>query len=172
MSQVVDERERIVYCLNQALDIEPENQQAKEKLASMQGESAKVDAPETVYYQDVDITVTNKRVSLSGKTYSMANITSIAMHTEPANRTPGYTMALVGLVIVACSLGFKEEGVIGIIVGLVVLVIGIAYAYDEKTKYFVRIGSASGESNALWHYDKAYIQKVVDAVNEAIVKRG
>jgi len=49
---------------------------------------------------------------------------------------------------------------------------GIAIAVMTKPSYVVRIGSASGEANALVSKDRAFVGKIVNAMNEAIVKRG
>lgn len=128
--------------------------------------------PETTYYQDGNITVTNARAVLGSKTYAMANITSVSMGEIPANRTPGIVIALIGLAILACSASGGSDGIAGIIGGLVVAGFGAFLAYAVKTQYVVKIGSASGESNALTSNDREYIQKIVNAINEAIIKRG
>ena len=128
--------------------------------------------PETTYYQDGGITVTNARAVLGAKTYAMANITSVSMGEIPANRAPGVVVALIGLAIAGCSASAGSDGTSGIVIGVIVLGIGIAIAAAVKIQYVVKIGSASGESNALVAKDKEYIQKIVNAVNEAIIKRG
>lgn len=56
--------------------------------------------------------------------------------------------------------------------GFILLVIGIAWLSSLKTTYFVRITAAGGDTNALGDKDYNYIKGVVDALNEAIVKRG
>ena len=128
--------------------------------------------PETTYYQDGGITVTNARAVLGAKTYAMANITSVSMGEIPANRAPGVVVALIGLAIAGCSASAGSDATSGIVIGVIVLGIGIAIAAAVKIQYVVKIGSASGESNALVAKDKEYIQKIVNAVNEAIIKRG
>jgi len=128
--------------------------------------------PETTYYQEGGITVTNARAVLGAKTYAMANITSVSMGEKPANRAPGIVVALIGLAIAGCSATAGSDATGGIVFGIIVLGVGIAIAAAVKTQYVVKIGSASGESNALVAKDKEYIQKIVNAVNEAIIKRG
>lgn len=126
---------------------------------------------ETVYYSDSAIQVTNARAVLGGKTYAMANITSVTMGEKPVNRTPGIVIAIVGLSIAACtSTASNSAG--GVIFGILVLAAGIAIAAIAKPSYIVRLGSASGESDALISKDREYIQKIVNAINEAIIKRG
>lgn len=128
---------------------------------------------ETIYYQDESIIVTNTRAVLGTKTYAMANITSVSMGVIPANRVPGIVLALIGLAIAGCACSVVGKDAASVIVfGLIVLGLGIAIAAAPKTRYVVKIGSASGEANALVSKDKEYIQKIVNAVNEAIIKRG
>jgi hypothetical protein len=128
--------------------------------------------PETTYYQDGSITVTNARAVLGSKTYAMANITSVSMGEIPANRTAGIVIAVIGLAILACSSSGGSDGAGGIIGGLLVAGFGGFLAYIAKTQYVVKIGSASGESNALTANDREHIQKIVNSINEAIIKRG
>jgi Family of unknown function (DUF6232) len=58
-------------------------------------------------------------------------------------------------------------------IGLFVVIIGILWFISvNKDEYAVRISTNSGESNSLVHNDEAYIQKIVDALNDAIIHRG
>ena len=130
-------------------------------------------APETTYYQDGSIMVTNARAVLGSKTYAMANITSVSMGEIPANRTAGIVIVVIGLAILACSASAgSNSSAGGIIGGLVVAGFGAFLAYAAKTQYIVKVGSASGESNALTSNNREYIQKIVNSINEAIIKRG
>jgi len=119
---------------------------------------------EASYYQDGTVSITNARAVLGGKTYAMANITSVSMATIPANRKPGIVIAIIGLLIA----GVTNGGIIG----LLILAAGIVLAVIVKPSYVVRIGSASGEADGLVSPNIEYIQKIVNAVNEAIIKRG
>jgi hypothetical protein len=127
---------------------------------------------ENTYYQDGAVTVTNARAVLAGKTYAMANITSVSMAMRPANRGVGIAVALVGLAIAACSAAAGSDASVGILFGILALGAGIALAVMAKPSYIVRIGSASGEADGLVSKDKEHIQKIVNAMNEAIIKRG
>ena len=123
---------------------------------------------ETVYYQDGSVTVTNARAVIDSKTYAVANITSVSTSVIPANRTPGIVIAVLGFGGAMCSyIGGSE-----IIGGVIVLGFGILLAYIAKDKYAVKIGSASGVSQALISDDRERIQKISNSINEAIIKRG
>lgn len=126
---------------------------------------------EKVYYQSGDVTITGTRAILGGKTYAMANITSVSMGKVAANRVPGIAIAVGGIAIGGCIGALSESGGMWAL-GAVFLIIGVAVAVMAKPKYIVRIGSASGETDALTHEDQDYIQKIVTAMNEAIINRG
>jgi hypothetical protein len=150
--------------------------------------------PETIYYQDESIIITNARAVLGSKTYAMANITSVSMGVIPANRMPGIVLAAIGGLSTLCcgcsalaplsTLGYSNNGDssgiignavfagIGAIIGLLFVAGGIALAIMSKPTYVVKIGSASGEANALTSQNKSYIAGIVTAMNEAIIKRG
>jgi len=145
---------------------------------------------ETVFLQDEGILITNTRAVLGAKTYSMANITSVSTGIIPANRVPGIIVAAVGGLLSMCcgcsalsfilddsswetgGMGIAIVGGVGALIGLLMLVGGIALAIMIKPTYVVRIGSASGEANALTSKNKEYIEHIVAAMNEAIIKRG
>jgi ribosomal protein L40E len=153
-----------------------------------QKESSFISSQEITYYQDESVTVTNIRVLVGPKTYSMANITSVSSAKIPANQMPGVVIAILGLLIAICAgcptiglFGSGDPDAIGaglifvgpaVVVGLLVLGVGIAVAATVKPSYVVKIGSASGETDALRSKDAAYIARIVNAMEEAIVKRG
>ena len=128
-------------------------------------------ASEEVIYRDGNITVTNTRAILGGKTYAMANVTSVAMGKKAANRAPGIIVTLVGVIVAGCTISGDGFGV-GAVIGIMLLVAGIVVAVLVKDKYIVSIGSASGEINALTSPSKEYIMKIVVAINKAIARRG
>ena len=129
-------------------------------------------AEEMTIYQDTNIHVTNLRAMLQGKTYAMANVTSVSMHTEHKSPVAGVFVAVLGAMILLMGLASRElAGCFGVF-GLLLLTVGAVHAASQKNVYWVRIGSASGETNALSARDRDYIQRIVAAMNEAIVRRG
>jgi hypothetical protein len=130
---------------------------------------------EVVFYSDdYGVRVTNTRLVImrpqGTTTYSMANITSISMRTTPANRRPGLFLAFLGLAIGigGLALGYAES----LAVGIPFLIAGIAWAALVKPTYRVRVSSAAAEEDVMESKAKQYIQGVVNAVNEAFIKRG
>lgn len=146
-------------------------------------------AQETIYYQDGGITITNARAVLGAKTYAMANVTSVSTGVIPASRAFGIILAILGVLgaasgcvgfLVPLSMDLTENAaIVGMVtcvsvaaIGLLLLLLGVLLAVLPKDRYTVRIGSSSGETDALISRDQAYIQKIVISMNEAIVNRG
>ena len=75
---------------------------------------------------------------------------------------------LIGLIF---TLGSIAADGTGILFSLLILLVGSLMFFLAK-RFAVRIGSASGEVDGLRHRSKAYAQKIVDAMNEAIIERG
>ena len=122
---------------------------------------------EKTYYSDGAITVTSTRAVLGTKTYAMANITSVSLAENQQGAGCGCALLGVGLLF-AFGLFSSDTVIVGII-GLGMLAFGVVMM--KQKSYVVRIGSASGEANALENKDRAHIQKIVDAVNQAIIDR-
>lgn len=144
------------------------------------GVMAVAPAQETTFYTDPrGVRVTNTRVIIGNKTYSMANISSVGVFTQAAARVMPILIGIGigGLGFVGVLTGFvsKGGGNEGLLCGFMGLAVGGAaflYGVMLKDNHFVRITAAGGETNALMSPDLRYIQSVVTAINEAMVKRG
>src|SRR4051794_30235806 len=97
-------------------------------------------AEEVSIYQDPQIQVTNLRAMLPGKTYAMANVTSVAVFTQFASKAPGIVLAVFGGMIVLIGLPSSDLRGCAFFLGFVLLAIGLAYASSQKNVYWVRIG--------------------------------
>ena len=126
---------------------------------------------EETYYQHGDVLVTSARVAFGQKTYALANISSVSMVSESPSVTPVFVLVLVGLIIGLCAASM-DALVVGLALGGLFIGLGIVCALTGKTKYTVRVSSASGEANAAASTNKDGVQAIVDAINEAIVQRG
>lgn len=56
--------------------------------------------------------------------------------------------------------------------GILTIAGGGFWIYLAKPRYYVNIGSASGETRALWSTNQQYIQNIANAMNQAIISRG
>lgn len=130
---------------------------------------------EIVYYQDQSVLVTNTRAILQGKTYAMANVTSVSLGEIPANQTPGFILFGASIATFLCSLSIFSGSSLLLWIGIVCLVgfvAGFVVMLKAKRTYWVNLGSASGETHALMALNHEYVTKVVNAINQAIIARG
>lgn len=125
---------------------------------------------EVVYLQNADVLITSTRVQIKSKTYMLANLSSVSMGMIPAARGAGIAWMVFGVLWLWFAYLFSSW--VGGLIGAGIVAMGIVLIGQAKAKYLVLIRSASSESNALWAYDQAYIGTIVDAVKEAIIKRG
>jgi len=132
---------------------------------------------ETTYYNDGKVTITNARAVIGGKTYAMANITSVSATEKPPKRLlAGVFIVLGALLALAGLMDFissgMDSGAGALVIGALGAGLGLLAWRASKTMYQVTVGSASGETHALTSQDQDYVRKVVDAMNQAIVERG
>lgn len=120
--------------------------------------------PETQFYQDGTVTVTQSRFVTQSKTYAMRNISSVHIFEIEKNRVTPIIMILIGL-------PFLFSGDI-FWIGLIIITLGILWLFTIKNEYAVRISTNAGEANSIILKDRIYIQKIVDALNDAIIYRG
>jgi len=130
-----------------------------------------VGEPETVIFQDRNVTITSARAVMGDTTYVMSNITSVRQFAERQN--VGCMLAIALPLVAVGSVGVQDKWDLGWIFlagGLGTAAVALAAAW--RPKHWVRIGTAGAETNAIWSYDAAWTKRVVDAVNAAIIGRG
>jgi hypothetical protein len=117
---------------------------------------------ETTFFQYEDVRVTNTRFIVDGQTFAMNNITSVKPLEQKPNRLLPGLLIVIGIVPTL-------NGMYG---ALLLSAIGIVWWAMQKPVYHVMLHTAGGETSALKTYQKEYLQKVVTALNNAIVHRG
>ena len=123
-------------------------------------------AEEKTFFQHEDVKVTNARFMVGSQTFSMSNITSVKAMAQSPQR--GWPVAL--LVVGAMMLAFGTRDIWGFAIAFVA--VGAIWLFTQKSMYHVMLTTAGGETSALSSKQKEYIQKVVQALNDAIVARG
>ena len=118
---------------------------------------------EKVFYQDSKVSVTLSRYIAANKTYAMRNISSVSIFKMSQSRTMPILLLVFGIILV-----ITEVYSFGVTLAL----IGGIWLFTIKDKFSVRISTNAGEANSIVSSDKIYIQKIVDALNEAIIQRG
>lgn len=125
---------------------------------------------ERIFLDEGGVKVTQARFMVPGQTYAMSGVTSVAAHKEnPSKRWPILLIVLGGL---AAMIGLGQTEIVTIIVGIVVLAVGILWLRALRPTYHVLLRSASGEARALSSKDREWVERVVKALNDAIVVRG
>ncbi|PTS96863.1 hypothetical protein DBR11_18390 [Pedobacter sp. HMWF019] len=119
---------------------------------------------EVTFYQDMRVTVTQSRYVTNSKTYAMRNISSVHIFEIIKSKALPVIMIIAGFFML-----FSESSMI---LGILILVFGVAILFCIKNEFAVRISTNSGEVNSMVSKDKAYIQTIVNALNDAIVHRG
>lgn len=117
---------------------------------------------EQTFFQHEDVLVTNTRFVNGGHTYAMSNVTSVKAFEQKPKRFWGIVLLIIGLGI---ALDYVFPGL---------LMAGAAgYSlHRQKTRFHVMLATASGEVSALSTHQREYLDKVVSAVNQAIIYRG
>lgn len=119
---------------------------------------------ETTFYQDPNVTVTQSRFVTHSKTYAMRNISSVHIFEIVKSKKLPAVLIILGILLL-----FSKTT---IVFGILSLIIGIVLLFTIKNQYAVRISTNAGEANSIVSKDRAYIQKIVNALNEAIIQRG
>jgi len=116
-----------------------------------------------------NIVVTTSRFIVNNKTYALSGITSVSAWEQPPSYTGAILATIFGFFI--AFIGFAANSITTLLVGIGILLYGIYLFSALKTKYTVRIQTAGGEIDAVWSYDRELIEKIVDALNTAIIRR-
>ena len=117
---------------------------------------------EKTFFEYEDVKVTNTRFITGGQTFAMSNITSVKAFEKKPERLLGIIMLLIGLGIMAKSF----------MVGIIIAAAAAFYLYQQKTVFHVMLSTSGGESSALKTFQRDYLNKVVSALNDAIIHRG
>ena len=121
---------------------------------------------ETAFLEANGLTVTNSRFVVNGQTYAMSNVTSVKQGVTPASKVGPIIMIIVGIM-------FMTGGEAGpLLIGLAFIAGGIAWWIKAKPTYSVMLSTSAGEAQALASKDRAYIESVISALNQAIIHRG
>ena len=129
-------------------------------------------APEVTFYSDEGgVRVTNSRLIIGPVTYAMLNITSVSRAFTKPNRLGPVLLLVIGVLVVFASFSGQFEFEL-FMTGIILAGLGAVVLKLQKTKYHLRIASASGEANAITSVNADQIDKIVQAVNEAMIRRG
>ena len=127
-------------------------------------------AEENTLYENNDVKITNLRAVFGSKTYAVNSITSVDTKTESSPGCAPAALLIFGLFM--ALFGYTGDSSILMIAGILVAVVGGVVVFGTKPTYIVRIASASGEVKAYTSQNKADIDSMVAALNNAIIQKG
>jgi hypothetical protein len=130
---------------------------------------------ETVILETGTIKITNVRAVFGSKTYAVSNITSVdAKAISPSGCAP------IALIVIGAGFGISaafrasttDSWWVTLLIGVAFMALGFRTAAKAVEDYSVNLTTAGGEVTAYQSKDKAEIQKIVAALNEAMIKNG
>jgi hypothetical protein len=132
---------------------------------------------EQTFYSDSQVHVTNARLIIAGKTYALANITSVeAMKISPSKGGVvwcvilGVIFGFFGLLLVGDRYSSVAAGFM-LLLGGFLFVVAFFVSKGLTPSCALRIASTSGEVDALRDENSSRIERITAAINEAIVSR-
>jgi hypothetical protein len=117
---------------------------------------------EQTFFEGPGTAITSTRILINGKTYATRNVGSVSVTTIPASRGVGIFIVAIGLI---CLFAKNWEWGIGL------SVIGAAFIMIAKPTYKLMMMAGGGEVMALQTKDGPAVQKLHDAVAQAIAVR-
>ena len=120
---------------------------------------------EQTFLDEGGVTVTNARFVVPGQTYAMSGITSVKNAVESPSKKGPIILIILGVL-------FLLAGKSAILPAILFIGSGIAWLMLSKPTYNVQLHSASGEAKAFQSKEKGSIDKIISALNEAIIHRG
>ncbi|MGB0870745.1 MAG: DUF6232 family protein [Flavobacteriales bacterium] len=117
---------------------------------------------EKTFYTDPKIRITQSRIIIGSKTYTLSNVSSVQSEIRKKSKISYISMIILGIV----SFPFLS------LISLLLIIVGILLLILRKKHYTIRIHTNSGEVNLLSSKDESYIKNIVNAINDAIVFRG
>jgi hypothetical protein len=131
------------------------------------------ESDEFVFLERKDIHVTNRRVTIKGTTYSLANITSVSKTKGRSNIGCAWILLIIGLLTTVGAIGMffdkpqSVDATTWVVIG-VCLLISLAI-FKAKPTFNVVLTTSAGEQNVLSSQDEKSIDEVVSAIGNAIV---
>lgn len=117
-----------------------------------------------IFFSDGGIHISNRRVIASGKIFLLQDILSVKLGIARPKRGLSIFSILIGLALLL------DEGGLFVIGGFSIF-LGIVAWMSARTKFVVSLHTASGEHRALSSSDRVYIEKVIHALDAALVNR-
>jgi Family of unknown function (DUF6232) len=126
-------------------------------------------------YSDNNVSITTARIIVSGTTYALRNITSVKMTATAGNPIIPVALIIVGGIVLSVGVVLIVADTFSsslqfLIAGGLLFAGGLWCLRVVKPTFPVTIASSSGEIRALSSRNRPYIETIVGAINEAIIR--
>jgi uncharacterized membrane protein len=121
---------------------------------------------EKVFFSHGNVSVSNARFIVNGQTYAMNGVTSVKQSVNYPSRLGPVILGIIGL------LPMLSGHAPGIVWGMVLLALTVIWWTKQKPLWIVVLNSSSGETQALTNENRAFIDGVIEALNQSIIHRG
>jgi hypothetical protein len=125
---------------------------------------------EDTVFADQHIRVTTARAVFGNQTFSMANVSSVSVFRDDPGRALPILLIVGGLLGGMTCVESRSAGAAA--VTLLLLGVGGMMLWLQKPVFWIKIIAAGGETRPFSSKDKPYIERIVQALNEAMVRRG
>jgi drug/metabolite transporter superfamily protein YnfA len=133
-----------------------------------------VQPKEETIYSDNIVVVTNMRIMIGGATYALRNVTSVKKMFTPPQLAGPILVLLGGIFLLLLTIipfnPTNYQPLAGGAFGGSIIIGSLIWMCCIKTKYHVDLSTSAGEIHLLTSKNKAYIEKIVASINDAIVK--
>lgn len=127
------------------------------------------DVRETTILEEGEVTITSARAIIGTKTYAISDILSATLTRDSS---------MVGCLILTLISGAFLLGLLSLgggsgyrVAAFIFLGAAIVVGILAQPSYIVQIRSVSGNTDVLRSMDQDYLQRVVDAINDALMYR-
>ncbi len=119
---------------------------------------------EKLYYKDERVSVTSSRVIIDNKTFALRNITSVSIGENKAKFDSGlFVVILIICFISIVIVQFSKWGGLGFF-----SLFKLPDAFSSASP-FLSMVTSGGEQPVLSNENNEYIEKIIKAINEAII---
>ncbi|HEX2786653.1 MAG TPA: DUF6232 family protein [Ignavibacteria bacterium] len=133
---------------------------------------------EYIYYQKDNVTITSSRIIVNQIIYLIRNISSVSygVNTKHKEKNTIYKLLLFGIGLMVMSIGAPMvgktvESASWVIIGTVIFLSGflIKEKKQEIVTHYITIDTNSGSKNIFSSSDKYTVDKIIEAINQAII---
>jgi hypothetical protein len=126
---------------------------------------------ETTILQEGPVKITNRRTIIGTITDQMSQINSVHVTRQGRNVRPLLGI-IPGIFFITWSLLDQTAQFMEFFNGMAFILVSLILVWIAKPTYAVQIGNSSGNDSILRSTDPSFIQRIVDAMNVAMVRKG